>query len=149
MRHPCTSAPSRSSSVGSVPPTAGSLPLLNRLAGVQVSRGDPSESEDLFRRAVAVADAAADCDPSERMLALNNLAFLYRQRGEVDEAKHLFVRALAALEATVGPGDPLMVTVLRNLALLSEETGDRSQAKALSKRARAIEATISRTQVSP
>jgi hypothetical protein len=31
---------------------------------------------------------------------------------------------------------------------LSEETGDRSYAKALSKRARAIEATVSRTQIS-
>jgi Flp pilus assembly protein TadD len=81
------------------------------------------------------------------MMALNNLAYLYRERGETDEAKHLFVRALAALEATAGPDDPAMVTVLRNLAVLCEETGDRSYAKALSRRARAIEATVSRTQV--
>jgi tetratricopeptide (TPR) repeat protein len=90
--------------------------LLNRAGYYLHLRARYAEAEPLFRRALAIHEAARGPDHPDTAQSLNNLAVLYDSQGRSGEAEPLFRRALAILETKLGPEHPYTVRCRANLA---------------------------------
>ena len=82
------------------PETAQSL---NNLAVAHFENGDSRAAEQLYKRSIAIKEAALGPEHPELALTLNNLAELYRTQRRFEEAEPLFNRALAIDQKVVGP----------------------------------------------
>jgi tetratricopeptide (TPR) repeat protein len=96
------------------------------------------EAEPLYRRALAIYEAALGPDHSDVASVLNNLAELLDDTNRWKEAEPLIRRALAISEASFGPHAPYVATDLNNLAKILEHTNRRGEAEPLFRRALAI-----------
>ena len=90
------------------------------------------EAEEVYRRAVAIDDAAKSEGLSRD---LNNLAGMLRSAHRLPEAEKLYVRALAVDEHNVGPRHRDIARDLNNIALLLRDEGKETDAEPLQRRA--------------
>ncbi len=97
-----------------------------------------AEAEPLFRRALAIREAALGPDHPDTALSLNNLAELLRAQGRSGEAEPLFRQALAIREAALGPDHPNTAQSLNNLAALLWAQGRYGEAESMYRRALTI-----------
>jgi tetratricopeptide (TPR) repeat protein len=65
-----------------------------------------AEAEQLFRRILAMNEAALGPHHPDVASSVNNLAYLLEARGMLDEAEPLFRRALRVCEAALAPDHP-------------------------------------------
>ena len=69
-------------------------------------KGQLDGAEELFRRVLAIKEAAHGPDQSNTGMAVNNLALVLKDKGQLDEAEEMYRRALAIDEAAYGPDHP-------------------------------------------
>jgi tetratricopeptide (TPR) repeat protein len=115
--------------------SSGASRLLNQIGIYLRLRAQYSEAESLFRRALAIHEAALGPEHPLTALGLNNLAVLLRVQGKLAEAEPLHRRALEIREAALGPDHPDTATSLNNLALLLRMQGKLAEAEPLFRRA--------------
>lgn len=82
-----------------------------------------SETEDLYRRALAIQENALGPDHPALAATLNNLGALLDQRGRHEEAEVLQRRSLAILEKSVGLLHPDAASTLTTLAVSLDRQG--------------------------
>ena len=68
--------------------------VLNNLAAIYQARGDETEAERLYRRALAIKKKIFGADNVDVAMTINNLAMLYKAAGRYDKAASLFRRAM-------------------------------------------------------
>ena len=103
------------------------------------SNADYEEAEQLYKRSIAIKEAALGATHPEVALTLNNLAELYRSQRRFDEAEPLYNRALAIDQEALGADHPSLALGLNNLALMHYDQGAYVKAEELLGRALAIE----------
>ena len=89
---------------------------LNNLALLLRATNRPAEAEPLYRRALAIDEAAYGATHPAWRRDLNNLAELLRETNRLEEAEPLFRRCPAIDEAAYGATHPDVATDLNNLA---------------------------------
>jgi CHAT domain-containing protein/Tfp pilus assembly protein PilF len=94
-----------------------------------------SETENLFRRALAVQERALGPNHPATANTLNNLSTYLDRRGRPEEAEPLQRRALDILEKTLGPLHPDTAAMLTTLAVMLDRQGKLGEAEALYKKA--------------
>ncbi|GAC1685764.1 MAG: hypothetical protein PVS3B1_25790 [Ktedonobacteraceae bacterium] len=109
--------------------------LLNSIGTYFSMRGQYSESEPLFQRALAARERLLGPEHPDTLGSLNNLANLYDDQGKYDLAEPLYQRALAAHERILGPEHPDTLRSLNNLASLYADQGTYDLAQPLFQRA--------------
>lgn len=97
------------------------------------------ESEELFRRALALNEQYLGSDDPEVALSLNNLAEVLRKRRRYTDAEPLFVRAIKMDQERFGPSHPKVATLLNNFAKLLRDTNRRSEAETMFRKALALD----------
>ena len=107
---------------------------LNNLALLLQDTNRLEEAEPLFRRALAIDEAAYGATHPSVATDLNNLASLLRDTNRLEEAEPLFRRALAIDEAAYGATHPSVATHLNNLASLLRDTNRLEEAEPLMRR---------------
>ena len=105
---------------------------------VAQERGELSEAEQLFRRALAFTEAEYGERHAETAITIDNLAQVLEEKGDFDEAEALFRRALAIAESTLEADNPSRAIVINNLALVLESKGQYDEAVGLYRNALAI-----------
>ena len=98
-----------------------------------------ANAEPLYRRALAIDEAAYGATHPRVATRLNNLAVLLRATNRLGEAEPLYRRALAIDEAAYGATHPDVATDLNNLAELLRATNRLEEAEPLFRRALAID----------
>jgi tetratricopeptide (TPR) repeat protein len=112
--------------------------LCGKSAGYLYERAEYDLAEPLYKRSLAIREAALGPDHPSVGTSLNNLAGLYRAQGKYDLAEPLYQRALAIREAALGPDHPDVGTALNNLAGHYTDQGKYDLAEPLTKRTLAI-----------
>jgi len=112
--------------------------LLNHAGYYLSRRARYAEAEPLYRRALAIWEAALGPDHPDTATILNNLALLYHAQGQYAAAEPLWRRALAIREQALGPDHPDTALSLNNLAGLYYAQGQYAAAEPLWRRALAI-----------
>lgn len=105
----------REAALGDHPATAVTLDALAQAYQV-VDRIE--EAEGLFRRAIAIKEAALGADHYDVGISYCNLAGLLRQQKRLDEAETLFNRDLDLTVRALGPEHPYVATSHNNLGAL-------------------------------
>jgi tetratricopeptide (TPR) repeat protein len=105
--------------------------LANRCGTYLRMRAAYAEAEPLLRRALAICEASAECEPRDVALTRIGLANVLKEEGRYDEAEPLFTTALASLEAALGPEHPDLAIGLNNLANLCADLRRYAEAGAL------------------
>ena len=82
-----------------------------------------AEAEPLYRRALAIREAALGPDHPGTATSLYNLAVLLLAKARYAEAEPLYRRALAIDEKAYGPDHPKVAMDMRNLAELLRDQG--------------------------
>ena len=112
---------------------------LNNLALLLQETNRLEEAEPLYRRALAIDEAAYGATHPRVATRLNNLALLLQETNRLEEAEPLYRRALEIDEAAYGATHPRVATDLNNLAVLLRETNRLEEAEPLYRRALAID----------
>jgi CHAT domain-containing protein/Tfp pilus assembly protein PilF len=94
-----------------------------------------SETESLYRRALAVQEKTLGESHPSTAATLNNLAVLLAGRGRFSEAEPLHLRALGIAEKTLGPSHLDTASMLTTLAITYDRQGKSVQAEELYARA--------------
>jgi CHAT domain-containing protein/tetratricopeptide (TPR) repeat protein len=94
-----------------------------------------TETEDLYRRALAVQEASLGPEHPSIGATLNNLGALLDQRGRNTEAEPLQRRALAVLEKGLGALHPDTAATLTSLAVSLDRQGKIVEAETIYRRA--------------
>ena len=94
-----------------------------------------TETEGLYRRALAIQEEALGAEHPTIAATLNNLGALLDQGGRHSEAEPLQRRALAVLEKTLGPLHPDTAATLTTLAVSLDRQGKLVEAEATYRRA--------------
>ena len=90
--------------------------VLNNLAAIYQARGDETEAERLYRRALAIKKKIFGADNVDVAMTINNLAMLYKGAGRYDKAASLFRRAMKIFEHALEPIHPIVATCRENHA---------------------------------
>jgi tetratricopeptide (TPR) repeat protein len=96
---------------------------LQRSAGRCRRAGHTTAAEQLYRRALAVAQRHLPADDLTTARVRNDLAVLLKYTGGFDEAAQLYAAACAVLTAHLGADDPELATVLHNIGGLAHAAG--------------------------
>jgi tetratricopeptide (TPR) repeat protein len=126
----------REKSLGSGHPDLGQS--LNNLATHYEKLGRHSDSEPLFKRALAIYEKAAGPEHPAVATLLNNLGQVGKVQRRYAEAEPLIRRSLAIREKVLGREHPDVARSLNNLADLYERQGRYAEAGPLFERALAI-----------
>ncbi len=94
-----------------------------------------SETESLFRKALAIQERTLGPDHPATANTLNNLSTYLDRRGRSDEAEPLQRRALSILERKLGPLHPDTAAMLTTLALMLDRQGKLTESEALYRKA--------------
>jgi tetratricopeptide (TPR) repeat protein len=94
------------------------------------ARGDYTEAEPLYRRALAIDEKVLGPDHPEVANTLNNLAVLLEARGDYTEAEPLYRRALAIDEKALRPNHPTTRLDQENLDRLLQKSAQPTAPKA-------------------
>jgi tetratricopeptide (TPR) repeat protein len=114
--------------VGVTGPTAR---LMNQLGLWFSAKSLHAQAEPLFRRALAIDEAALGPHDPDVARDLNNLAELLRATNRLVETEPLYRRAIAINEAAFGPDHPYNATCLNNLAISLADSGRAGEAEPL------------------
>lgn len=112
--------------------------LLNQAAYYSYKRGQYSEAESLYLRALAIDEKRLGPDDLEVAIDVNNLGLLYHAQGRYLESKSLSERSLVIREKALGPDDVLVAVSLNNLAFSYLALGQTTEAEPLLSRSLAI-----------
>jgi tetratricopeptide (TPR) repeat protein len=108
--------------------------LLNNVAELERSGGNPAAAEPLFRRALSILERhTPQAGPLVSLLA--NTAECLRQVGKIEEASQLSSRALSLAEASPELGPAALGVLLNNAAGIEERRDNFARASALYERA--------------
>lgn len=113
------------------------LPLLERLAGVQVDDGALAEAATSRRRALKIAVRAYGGDSANAANAMVGLADVEILRQHYAEAEPLLITALPVLERRFGANSPALEPSLAALARIALAHGDLQAAEAWANKANA------------
>ena len=113
--------------------------LLDRLATFAHHQADLADAQDLFERALALAEEAHGPDHPAVATRLNNLGRLLHDQGDLDGAEDAVRRALAIREAASGLDHPIVATYLNSLGGVLRDRGDLDGAEDAHRRAFAID----------
>lgn len=94
-----------------------------------------TETENLFRKALAIQERTLGPDHPATANTLNNLSTYLDRRGRPEEAEPLQRRALAILEKRLGPLHPDTAAMLTTLAVMLDRQGKLTEAEALYRKA--------------
>ncbi len=94
-----------------------------------------TETENLFRKALAIQERTLGPDHPATANTLNNLSTYLDRRGRPEEAEPLQRRALAILEKGLGPLHPDTAAMLTTLAVMLDRQGKLTEAEALYRKA--------------
>jgi CHAT domain-containing protein/tetratricopeptide (TPR) repeat protein len=94
-----------------------------------------TETESLFRKALAIQERTLGPDHPATANTLNNLSTYLDRRGRPEEAEPLQRRALAILEKRLGPLHPDTAAMLTTLAVMLDRQGKLTEAEALYRKA--------------
>ena len=108
---------------------------LQRLAGRRRRAGATASAEQLYRRALAIAERDLPADALATARVRNDLAVLLKYTGGFDEAAELYATACATLSARLGHDDPEVATVLHNIGGLAHAAGRPADGEAAARRA--------------
>lgn len=109
--------------------------LLGELGGFFRGQGRFQESEECFRQAMALLEAALGRNSPAYATTLNNLAGVHRLLGRHEEAAAEFQTCLDLYRETVGERHVLYAAGLNNLSLIHLDRGELEQAAALQEQA--------------
>jgi tetratricopeptide (TPR) repeat protein len=107
--------------------------MLNRIAGLYQAQKEYKSAEQLYQKALQVAEESKKA-PGEIATLLNNLASLYHEQRKHAQAEPLYRKSLEIVEKTFGPNHVKVARRLRNLADLYQATGKRDMAGPLLER---------------
>ena len=105
------------------------------LAALVQGQGHLDEAEALYRRAIAMFEAALGPDHYEIAVNCSNLGALHAARGEDAEAEELYRRALRIKQQVLGRDHPDVAMTVHNLAVLRAGQDRVEEAEALYRRA--------------
>jgi tetratricopeptide (TPR) repeat protein len=91
---------------------------LSNLAALLQARGAWAEAEALYRRVIAIKEAAFGNDSPTLAVPLNNLATVLGSEGASADAAGLYQRAATLLEGSVRDDHPHLLAIRRNAARL-------------------------------
>ena len=94
-----------------------------------------TETESLFRKALAIQERTLGPDHPATANTLNNLSTYLDRRGRPQEAEPLQRRALAILDKALGPPHPDTAAMLTTLAVMLDRQGKLTEAEALYRKA--------------
>ncbi|MBE0612853.1 MAG: CHAT domain-containing protein [Burkholderiales bacterium] len=94
-----------------------------------------TETERLFRKALAIQEHTLGPEHPATANTLNNLSTYLDRRGRPEEAEPLQRRALAILEKSLGPLHPDTAAMLTTLAVMLDRQGKLTESEALYRRA--------------
>ncbi|MCX6872683.1 MAG: tetratricopeptide repeat-containing protein [Verrucomicrobia bacterium] len=109
--------------------------LLNQVGVLYYTKAQYAGAEPLYRRSLAIDEAALGNGHPNVARDLNNLAALLLATNSLPEAELLMRRALALDEAAFGPDHPKVARNLNNLAQLLQSTNRLEEAESLNLRA--------------
>lgn len=112
--------------------------LLVNSAELERTKDNLVQSEEMFKRALAVDEQALGDDHPQTAFAELRLGALYDAIGEYTKAEALFEKAMATNERILGSNHPILVVCLMNLALVHENRQDYGKALPELQRALAI-----------
>lgn len=108
------------------------LPPARRGGGAQMREfAQASETETLYRRALAIQEKILGAYHPSVAATLNNLAVLLAGRGRFGEAEPLHGRALEIAEKSLGPAHLDTASMLTTLAITYDRQGKSAQAETL------------------
>jgi CHAT domain-containing protein/Tfp pilus assembly protein PilF len=110
---------------------------LNSLGRVAQGRGHLDMADEVFGRALAIAERRGSAGLDDASDILNNLSLVARSRGDLALAQTLLERSLRIVEAR-DPDSAFYALSLDNLALLVADRGDIERSEALHREALAI-----------
>ena len=113
--------------------------LFNQAAILLATQANHRTAEPLYRRALAIDEAAFGKDHPKVAIRLNNLAGLLEATNRLAEAEPLMLQALAIDEAALGKDHPKVAIRLNNLANLLHAVNRLAEAEPLMRRALAID----------
>ena len=90
---------------------------------------EASETETLYRRALAIQEKTLGENHPSTAATLNNLAVLLAGRGRFAEAEPMHLRALAMAEKSLGPSHLDTASMLTTLAITYDRQGKSAQAE--------------------
>ncbi|HNN61973.1 MAG TPA: tetratricopeptide repeat protein, partial [Candidatus Obscuribacter sp.] len=99
---------------------------MTNLALALVSSGEMKESEDLFKKTLALLEEKYGKDSIKLAPVLSNLAELYRQQEKYDAAEPLMKRSFDIRQASLPATDAGLADGANDLALLYKEMGRES-----------------------
>jgi tetratricopeptide (TPR) repeat protein len=125
--------------LATLPVAGGDVPrlLVQALLGLAGSlrwQGRYSAAEELYRQALATAEAAPECGPLDLTQIWNECGILFKFAGRLDEAQQCYDRTLAGLSEVYGPDDPRLAAVHHNLAGLAHSQRRPAEAEAHARR---------------
>ena len=106
-------------------------PMFSTLAEVYYKQSRFAESEPLYRRSIAIDEAALGPDHPGLATDLQNLALLYIAQEKFSEAEPLLKRALSIYQKAYGQDNLLFIRCQSDLATVYENEGNISQAESL------------------
>ncbi len=104
-------------------------------ASVYYAAGKCDEGVELYKRALALSEAAGGPDDISVARVARDLATCYVDRRSYAEAESLYQRAIAIMERELGVDDPSTALVWSRLAIVYGHTGPRLKAEKLIQRA--------------
>lgn len=102
----------------STEPSYELLLTMNRVASLEKAQGHWTQAEEMFRRALAMADQAFGPEHETTMSITNNLALLLERKQEYDEAAALLKPLLERRIRLLGEEHEHTMITMNNLALL-------------------------------
>jgi tetratricopeptide (TPR) repeat protein len=111
---------------------------LNNMARLRQAQKRYAEAEQLYNRALAIAESERGREHPDTAICLSNLAGLLQVEGKTDEAESSYKEALAILEKTMGPTHVSVGRVLANYTTLLRKAGRNEEADAAEARAKTI-----------
>jgi tetratricopeptide (TPR) repeat protein len=111
---------------------------LNNMARLRQAQGRYPEAEQLFNRALAIAETERGRQHPDAAICLSNIAGLLQMEEKNAEAEAAYQESVAILEAAFGPEHESVGRVLANYAGLLRKMGRTDEADVAEARARAI-----------
>lgn len=99
-------------------------PLITNWARLKTIRGDYTEAETLYRRAMQIDAVRRKAGNLESAVTMNNLATLYYTRGEYESAEDLWWEVIEIYRSALGEDHFITLGVHQNLARTLRKHGD-------------------------
>lgn len=98
--------------------------LAMRLGGIQQTKGDNANAEQMLLRAINISEKSLGKDSPQGGMAEFNLALVYRSTNDDVKAEGHFQKALEAFEKSLGNDHPDVAMCLVKISLMHQQRGD-------------------------